>query len=84
MLIKAMMFVLIGVSTAAYATITARSRCPVTLVTNHTGKWTNGDHRALNRARNRCVMVYPDAPCLKRFDKLDVMRYTALCGRQIN
>lgn len=84
MLIKVMTFVLTGVITVAYAELPIKNRCPMTVVINHTDRWTNGDQRALNRAKNRCVIVYQDAPCLKRFDKLADLRYTALCGQKRN
>lgn len=80
MLTKALIFALTGAITVAYAELPTRKACRQVIVYNHTDQWTNGDQRALNRARNRCVIIYPDAPCLKRFDKLEPLRYTALCG----
>ena len=84
MLTKVMTLGLISVSIAAYAGPLMSKKCPITIVVNHTEKWTNGDQRALNRARNRCVMIYLDAPCLKQFDKLGELRYTAKCGKKRN
>ena len=81
---KVMILGLISVSTAAFAVPLTSSKCPVTMVVNHTNKWTNGDQRALNRARNRCVMIFLDAPCLKTFYKLDEFRYNAKCGKKRN
>ncbi|NDG26888.1 MAG: hypothetical protein EB120_06915 [Proteobacteria bacterium] len=80
MLIKAMIFVLTGVTIVAYAETPIQSQCPETVVVNRTKTWTKNDQRAINRAKWRCKEIYPDAPCLKRFDKIEEMRYNALCG----
>lgn len=84
MLTKVMILGLISVSTVLYAVPLTSKKCPVTMVVNHTKKWTDGDQRALNRSRNRCVMIYLDSPCLIRFDKLGEYRYTAKCGQKRN
>lgn len=80
MWIKAMTFVLIGVSTVLFAEVPISSRCPETKVINHTPRWTENDQNALNRAKKRCFKIYREAPCLKRFDKIGPLRYNALCG----
>ena len=80
MLIKVLIFALTGVTIVAHAEPPIRKACRQVIVFNHTDQWTNNDQRALNRARNRCFMIYPDAPCLKRFYKLESLRYTAICG----
>lgn len=80
MWIKAAIFVLISGTIALIAALPIQSQCPPVKVINHTNEWTLGDKRALNRAKKRCPQIYADAPCLKRFDKLANLRYTALCG----
>lgn len=80
MLIKVMTFALIGVSTVLFAEVQIQNRCPLVKIVNHTKKWTHDDQRVLSKARKRCSEIYLDAPCLKRFDKLADLRYTALCG----
>ncbi|NDC23336.1 MAG: hypothetical protein EBZ49_04320 [Proteobacteria bacterium] len=81
MWIKALIFVLIGASTVLSAELLTQNHCPAPLVVNHTRRWTPHDQKALKRAQGRCRIIYSDAPCLKRFDKLEDLRYTALCGK---
>lgn len=80
MLTKEAISALIGVFTVCCAGAPIQNHCPVTTIINHTKSWTKDDQRVLNRAKDRCGVVYPGSPCLKRFDKLAENRYTALCG----
>jgi hypothetical protein len=50
------------------------------MIQNQTPRWDPSDEKALIRANVRCGEIYPEAPCLKKFYKLDENRYSALCG----
>lgn len=80
MLIKEMTLGLTAAIIAFCAGVPTQSQCPKVVVNNHTKKWTRNDQKVLDKANLRCKEIYPDAPCLKRFDKLDENRYTAVCG----
>jgi len=55
--------------------------CPVTIIDNHTKEWNLQDKKTLIHAKQRCVELYPEAPCLKLFRKKDSSTYNAVCGR---
>jgi len=57
-----------------------QNHCPKTRITNRTKRWTENDQKVLEKAKIRCKEIYNDAPCLKRFEKLEELRYTARCG----
>lgn len=84
MLTKEMILGLIAATIAFCVGAQTQSRCPLTWINNHTNQWTTNDQRALQRAKTGCRLRYADAPCLKRFDKLASLRYTALCGQSKN
>lgn len=54
--------------------------CAATLIVNQTDTWTAVDRKAVEVAAKRCVQLYPDAPCLVKFVKLEEQRYNAYCG----
>ncbi|NBO99773.1 MAG: hypothetical protein EBU90_06555 [Proteobacteria bacterium] len=54
--------------------------CQAVIVINSTTTWNANDQKALERASKRCEQVYKDAPCLKKFYKIEENRYSALCG----
>lgn len=59
----------------------ARSSCPKTKVSDKTTlEWTETDDENLEFASKRCVVHYPDAPCLKEFIKVSFQNYHAICG----
>jgi hypothetical protein len=78
MLIKVMIFVLISVIIVGCAG--RQTQCQQVAIQNQTKRWDSHDEKALIRASERCGEIYPDAPCLKKFYKLDENRYSALCG----
>lgn len=78
MLIKVTTLGLISVIIAACAA--QPIHCPVPKINNHTKAWHLNDEQVLQKAQKRCKEIWADAPCLKRFDKLDELRYTAACG----
>lgn len=55
--------------------------CQAVVIINSTSTWSKQDEEALKRAGKRCEQVYKDAPCLKKFYKIEENRYSALCGR---
>ena len=54
--------------------------CVVTVILNLTAVWTPDDQVTLDRAKQRCATIYPDAPCLKKFTKTEELTYRAICG----
>ena len=56
-------------------------QCPETVVENRTDEWNLQDMQTLARAKQRCVEIYPDSPCLKKFIKKDNTTYNAICGK---
>ena len=78
MLTKVMIFVLISVTTVRCAG--RQIQCQPVMIQNQTPRWDPSDEKALIRANVRCGEIYPEAPCLKKFYKLDENRYSALCG----
>lgn len=56
--------------------------CPKTQMINQSKyAWNDYDKKEMRYAEKRCKQIYKDAPCLKRFYKLDVNDYFALCGK---
>lgn len=41
--------------------------------------WNSRDEENLAIAKARCVVIYPDAPCLKVFIKKSELNYNAIC-----
>lgn len=56
--------------------------CPLTLVVNNTKEWTVDDQHTLDNAKKRCGELYPDAPCLTKFEKTAALAYRAYCGEE--
>jgi hypothetical protein len=56
------------------------SNCPPTKIVNHTSEWNDVDQKSLKSASERCVIKYPDSPCLKTFVKREEQVYWAICG----
>ena len=54
--------------------------CPATIIENRTDTWVEYDQNSMLRAKKRCVVHYPDAPCLKTFIKKEELNYYAICG----
>lgn len=54
--------------------------CAATLIINNTQTWTAVDRHAVVKASQRCIQIYPEAPCLIKFVKLEEQRYNAYCG----
>lgn len=56
--------------------------CPAVFMDNKTDEpFTKMDHINFEHAKNRCVVHYKDAPCLKKFTKIGFQNYHAICGR---
>lgn len=45
-------------------------------------EWTKQDETAYNTAVNRCPSKYKDSPCLIKFVRYNIGRYSVLCGRE--
>lgn len=57
----------------------------ITMVYNTTYlPWTKEDQENLQFNRGRCVQLYADAPCLKKFIKKGERHYWAICGEVSN
>jgi hypothetical protein len=55
--------------------------CPKTIMVNHTSHpWNDHDRSVLETAKKRCGQIYPDAPCVKEFYKIDKQDYHVTCG----
>lgn len=54
--------------------------CPVTVILNLTLIWTKIDIEHLQTAKARCKTLYTDAPCLKKFTKVQELTYRAICA----
>ncbi len=55
--------------------------CAVAVKVNMTQfPWNDFDQESLIRASTRCKHFYKDAPCLKKFVKVDKQDYHAICG----
>lgn len=53
----------------------------LTIKINKTAEpWNSFDNLSLNRAKSRCVVYYPQSPCLKKFIKKQPKHYLAICG----
>lgn len=56
--------------------------CPVPTVENISGEpWNEGDQETLNISKIRCGQIYPEAPCVKWFQKRPDRAYRVLCGK---
>lgn len=42
--------------------------------------WNDRDQEQMRFSEKRCAEIYSDAPCLKYFEKYDVLAYRATCG----
>lgn len=56
--------------------------CIATLIINNTNTWNKDDQEHLERAKVRCGEIYFDAPCLKKFEKVERLTYRAICGAE--
>ena len=56
--------------------------CINVTIINHTNVWNEADANTLKRCSDRCVLHYPDAPCLKTFVKYKENSYAAVCGEE--
>jgi hypothetical protein len=55
--------------------------CPNIKVVDHTkSAWTDQDQEAITQAQKRCGELFPKAPCLKLFVKVEEGMYRAICG----
>ncbi len=57
--------------------------CATVITLNLTSIWNNEDQKNLIRAQDRCTSLYEDAPCLKKFTKVDTLTYRAICNKGI-
>lgn len=60
--------------------------CPdVVLINQNKEPWNDFDAKVIESARARCIEIYPDAPCLKKFYKRPTEQsYWAICGKENN
>ena len=64
-----------------FAALTSLAKeCPETKVSN-TSKipWNLDDEKSLRFNKKRCAQIWPDAPCLKWFNKVGKKNYSAVC-----
>ncbi len=60
----------------------ALSACPVTKIVNKTVyPLNNHDRDIMKTCQKRCVVHFPDSPCLKLFEKVDEQGYHCICGK---
>lgn len=57
--------------------------CAPAIITNLTKEWKDIDSKSLKVAERRCPTLYPDAPCLTKFTKVEDRMYRAICGDEI-
>ncbi len=65
------------------ALIALALNCPATVVKKPEGtKWEQADKASLKSAATRCAFHFPEAPCLKVFEKREPLTYRATCGEK--
>jgi len=65
-----------------FSSILLANSCPKTNVKLlNSSKWNKHDDESLKVAKNRCPVMYPDSPCLKKFEKVKENSYHAICGK---
>ena len=52
----------------------------ITVIINNTSVWNQTDQCHYDRAKTRCAELYPDAPCMKKFEKVKELTYRVVCG----
>lgn len=58
--------------------------CPATEIVTYTPEaWSGADQRAYELAGKRCRYYYSYSPCLKRFIRMEQLRYRAWCGNEV-
>lgn len=55
-----------------------------TQVLSYNSKWSKQDQEHLTIARSRCKEIYPNSPCLTKFQKTEELVYRAICGKNNN
>jgi len=55
--------------------------CPETLLIGFNSPLTIQETESLQQAKARCGEIFPDAPCLKSFEKREENIFWAICGR---
>lgn len=73
------MLMLLCASLNAQASNKLMQRCQRTDVINKTEVWTKYDQWTLDRARHVCKTRY--IACLKKFFKMDTLKYRAICRK---
>ena len=62
--------------------IVAAALCPYVKIENRTDyPWNTYDTQTVYRAKSRCMHLYEESPCLRRFYKVGPMDYVAYCGK---
>lgn len=55
--------------------------CPTVKIINTTKYPINErDRQIVKQCQRRCSQIYPDSPCLKRFEKYGEHDYNCICG----
>lgn len=55
--------------------------CPIPKLMGFKAPLTQQESESFNRAKRGCVEHYPDAPCLKSFEKREERVFWAICGK---
>lgn len=57
--------------------------CPEVHMVNTSGEgWTSNDYDIIESAKIRCGEIYPEAPCLIKFEKYAFQSYRTTCGKK--
>lgn len=57
--------------------------CPDVHMVNTSGEaWTSNDYDTIEIAKVRCGEIFPDAPCLIKFEKYAFQSYRTTCGKK--
>lgn len=43
---------------------------------------TEADRKLLQRAKKKCIILFPDSPCVKEIRKVGENSYNVICGRE--
>lgn len=55
--------------------------CPALIIVNFSGEpWKEIDQKNLDVAKYRCIQIFEDSPCLKKFIKKEPRTYNAICS----
>lgn len=55
--------------------------CPTTKLAGFNKPMNKQEIQLFSQAKKRCKEIYPEAPCLKRFEKHGEQNFWAICGK---